>query len=208
MSEHKSEALKEHLKEKYKEKLKEILPFIIVTIIIIVLIGIGFAFQYNKETLLYFFNNFSFSAPKDIFNDFKNWIINPDDNLKPLRNNFLIYLLTFTLIIILTILFFYYSQNKTPHVIYIIYSRKIKRCIDAILDGSILKSKFTKDPVFGFEIPDSLGSVPPNILNPRNAWADPAAYDLQAQDLAKLFNENFAKFKNVSPAIQNAGPRI
>ena len=44
--------------------------------------------------------------------DFKNWIINPDDNLKPLRNNFLIYLLTFTLIIVLTILFFYYSQNK------------------------------------------------------------------------------------------------
>lgn len=44
--------------------------------------------------------------------DFKNWIINPNDNLKPLRNNFLIYLLTFTLIIVLTILFFYYSQNK------------------------------------------------------------------------------------------------
>lgn len=45
--------------------------------------------------------------------DFKNWIINPNDNdLTILRNNFLIYLLTFIILIIFTVLFFYYSHNK------------------------------------------------------------------------------------------------
>jgi len=112
MSEQKNEALKDYLKEKYKEKSKEIITYIIVALIIIVSIGIGFIIQYNKERLLNFIKNIPFSTPKDLFIDFKNWIINPEDNLKPLRNNFLIYLLTFTIIIILTILFFYYSHNK------------------------------------------------------------------------------------------------
>ena len=45
-------------------------------------------------------------------NDFKNWIIKPTDELKSLRKDFLIYLLTFIMLIILTILFFHYSHNK------------------------------------------------------------------------------------------------
>lgn len=80
--------------------------------------------------------------------------------------------------------------------------------IEAIHNHSLQGCEYETDPIFGLEIPKSCPTVPTEILNPRNAWADPAAYDLQAQHLAKLFNENFAKFKNVSPAIQNAGPRI
>jgi hypothetical protein len=112
MSEKQNEALKEHLKEKYKEKIKELLPFIIIGVIVILLLGSGFFIHYNKESLFNYFKNISFSTPKEIFVEFKNWIINPDDNLKPLRNNFLIYLLTFIILIILTISFFYYSNNK------------------------------------------------------------------------------------------------
>jgi len=79
-----------------------------------------------------------------------------------------------------------------------------RECIDAILDGSILKSKFTKDPVFGFEIPDSLGSVPPNILNPRNAWQNTAAYDVQRNKLAQMFKDNYLRYE--VPGVTNYAP--
>jgi phosphoenolpyruvate carboxykinase (ATP) len=50
--------------------------------------------------------------------------------------------------------------------------------------------------------------VPSELLNARRAWANEAAYDEQARKLAGLFRTNFAKFANVSEAIQNAGPRV
>ena len=53
-----------------------------------------------------------------------------------------------------------------------IFNNRTNRCIDAILDGSLNGAQFVKDPVFGFDVPTSLGSVPATILNPREAWAD------------------------------------
>ena len=47
------------------------------------------------------------------FKEFIKWLIQPSTNeLLAERNNFLIYLFTFTIIILFTILFFYYSHNK------------------------------------------------------------------------------------------------
>jgi phosphoenolpyruvate carboxykinase (ATP) len=80
--------------------------------------------------------------------------------------------------------------------------------ITAILNGSLKNAKFTADPVFGLPLPDSIpgGSVPNEVLNPRNTWQDKAAYDAKAKDLAKRFRENDAKFE-MEEKVRAAGPK-
>jgi phosphoenolpyruvate carboxykinase (ATP) len=67
--------------------------------------------------------------------------------------------------------------------------------VNAALDGSLKSAAFEPEPFFGLSIPTSLPEVPSDVLNPRNAWADKAAYDAQAKKLAGLFFENFKKFE-------------
>lgn len=87
--------------------------------------------------------------------------------------------------------------------------RFTRAIIDAIHDGSLAKASFQKDAVFGLEYPTAVEGVPADILNPRDAWTDKAAYDAQAVKLAKLFNENFVKYADqASEAIRNAAPRV
>jgi phosphoenolpyruvate carboxykinase (ATP) len=49
--------------------------------------------------------------------------------------------------------------------------------------------------------------VDSKYLNPRNAWDDKAAYDKQAEILAKLFVENIVSFAP-SQDIIDAGPQL
>lgn len=85
---------------------------------------------------------------------------------------------------------------------------KITRAIiDAIHDGSLAKVETTTDPVFGFAVPTTCPNVSSELLQPRNTWADPAAYDATAKKLAGLFTDNFQKFAaDVAPDVRNAGP--
>jgi phosphoenolpyruvate carboxykinase (ATP) len=79
----------------------------------------------------------------------------------------------------------------------------------AALSGALDSGKFTKDPVFGFEVPSSVPDVPGHLLSPRNTWADPAAYDLQAKKLATMFRENFEQYKAQVPQdVIRAGPLL
>ena len=72
---------------------------------------------------------------------------------------------------------------------------KVTRALlHAALDGSLAVSQWQHDPVFGFRIPVAVAGVDPAILNPRNTWADKAAYDAQAKRLAGMFRDNFKKF--------------
>jgi phosphoenolpyruvate carboxykinase (ATP) len=80
--------------------------------------------------------------------------------------------------------------------------------LNSALDGALAKVKFTKDPVFGFEIPAECPGVPAEVLNPRETWADKALYDAKCKELAGLFAENFRKFNVTSAAINGAGLKI
>lgn len=79
--------------------------------------------------------------------------------------------------------------------------------IDAILDGQLEGVAMRTDPVFGLAIPANVPGVPDQILTPRDAWKDSAAYDERASKLAELFRANFANYANgVSDAVKKAGP--
>jgi phosphoenolpyruvate carboxykinase (ATP) len=86
------------------------------------------------------------------------------------------------------------------------YTRAI---VNAIHSGALANAKTQKDPVFGFEVITECPGVPSEILNPRNTWADKAAYDAAAKKLAGLFHENFKTYEaGVSPEVRAAGASI
>jgi phosphoenolpyruvate carboxykinase (ATP) len=80
--------------------------------------------------------------------------------------------------------------------------------IDAILDGSIDKAPTKKIAYFNLEIPTKLEDVNPGILDPRNTYASPEEWDQKAQDLAKKFIDNFAKYTDTEEGkrLVAAGP--
>jgi phosphoenolpyruvate carboxykinase (ATP) len=80
--------------------------------------------------------------------------------------------------------------------------------IDSILGGALEGLTLRPDPVFGVLVPESCPGVPPELLHPRGAWPDPAAYDQRARHLAGLFQANFKNYAaQVSEGVRQAGPR-
>ncbi len=80
--------------------------------------------------------------------------------------------------------------------------------LNAALDGSLNDAVFVKDANFGFEVPVAVAGVDSAILNPRDTWADKAAYDVTAQKLVGQFIENFAQFADhVDQSVREAAPR-
>jgi phosphoenolpyruvate carboxykinase (ATP) len=80
--------------------------------------------------------------------------------------------------------------------------------LNAALDGTLAGAEYRMDPVFGFAVPTRVDGVDPKILNPRDTWANPEAYDDQAEKLADMFVANFEKFEeHVQPYVRAAAPR-
>ncbi|MES2620415.1 MAG: phosphoenolpyruvate carboxykinase (ATP) [Bacteroidota bacterium] len=76
------------------------------------------------------------------------------------------------------------------------------------LNGELDKVDYETHPVFGVSVPKSCPNVPSEILNPRNAWKDKAAYDTKANELAVAFNKNFEKFAaKAEKEILDAAPQ-
>ena len=90
------------------------------------------------------------------------------------------------------------------HRIGIAHTRAIVR---AVVGGALTDAPTASDPVFGFHVPATCPGVPAELLRPREAWSDPAAYDAAARRLADAFAENFRRFAGeVGPAVAGAGP--
>ena len=80
--------------------------------------------------------------------------------------------------------------------------------IRAILNGQLALVDTKPDPIFGLNIPVTCPDVPAQVLQPRDTWSDPEAYDKQAHDLARRFNENFKKYEaGVSEAVRAVAPK-
>jgi phosphoenolpyruvate carboxykinase (ATP) len=81
--------------------------------------------------------------------------------------------------------------------------------LDAALLGQLKSQPMRTDPLFGFQVPTALPGVDPSILNPRETWADKAAYDAQARALVDMFQKNFEKFEvHVDADVKAAAPAL
>ena len=81
--------------------------------------------------------------------------------------------------------------------------------LSAALDGTLANVEMRADPHFSFRVPVSVPGVDAKILNPRDTWADKAAYDAQARKLVGMFRENFRKFEaHVGADVLEAAPQL
>jgi len=79
--------------------------------------------------------------------------------------------------------------------------------IRGILSGSLNDIETTHIDVLNLDVPVEVEGVNPNLLIPKNTWADPSKYDGVALDLAQQFIKNFEKY-DVADSIRQAGPSI
>src|SRR6202012_5764984 len=81
--------------------------------------------------------------------------------------------------------------------------------LNAALDGSLAHFRMGIQPHFKFPVPVSVPGVDSKIRNPRDTWADKAAYDAQAKKLVSMFRENFKKFEaHVGKDVLEAAPML
>ncbi len=80
--------------------------------------------------------------------------------------------------------------------------------IAAAVNGQLDNVPYTPHPVFGMAMATSCPGVPQHLLDPRNTWEDPSAYDEMAGNLADWFNKNFEKYASgVTEDVLQAAPQ-
>ena len=87
--------------------------------------------------------------------------------------------------------------------------RYTRAMVNAAIEGRLAGASFEPEPFFGLAIPTAVPDVPSEVLNPRNAWSDTAAYDAHAKKLAGLFAENFTRFEShASPELLKVAIKV
>ena len=79
--------------------------------------------------------------------------------------------------------------------------------LHAALSGDLADVEYRTDEVFGFDVPVEVPGVDSKLLDPRSTWSDPLAYDEKAQELARMFSDNFEQF-DADQNLIDAGPRV
>ena len=74
--------------------------------------------------------------------------------------------------------------------------------LNAALNGDLDTVETMRLPILGLRVPVSCPGVPDNVLNPRNTWPDPDAYDEAAVHLRDLFRQNYQTQDYASLGIQ------
>ncbi|MGK7911354.1 MAG: phosphoenolpyruvate carboxykinase (ATP) [Synechococcus sp.] len=81
--------------------------------------------------------------------------------------------------------------------------------VSAALNGDLESATFTPHPIFKVLVPDAVPGIPSELLDPKQTWDDPSAYDLQARELARRFAQNFRQFEALArPEVAAAGPIV
>jgi len=80
--------------------------------------------------------------------------------------------------------------------------------VHAALNGSLANVRAEVDPIFGLHMPVECPGVPSIVLNPRNTWTNPNAYDQKARELAGLFVKNFEQYADqAAREVKAAAPK-
>ncbi len=81
-----------------------------------------------------------------------------------------------------------------PHGVGERMSLKVTRTLlNAALNGELDDVELEVQSQLGLRIPKEVAGVDSNILNPRNTWADPEAYDEAAAQMVAMFQAEFEK---------------
>ena len=79
--------------------------------------------------------------------------------------------------------------------------------VEAATSGALRDVATKTHPIFNLEVPVAVPGVPDEVLDPQSTWADPAAYEEQARELARMFVKNFERFADSVPSeVVQAGP--
>jgi len=73
--------------------------------------------------------------------------------------------------------------------------------VHAVLSHGLDSVPYHQDPIFGLWVPETCPGVPRELLQPRQTWSDPQAYDQQARTLAEQFRANFEAIAGAFLAI-------
>ncbi len=87
--------------------------------------------------------------------------------------------------------------------------RYTRAMLTAALEGSLQEVEYTKDPIFGFDVPKTCPDVPSEVLDPASSWPSKKEYMKKYSQLAMRFVDNFKQFEpDCPPDIVKAGPQV